>query len=186
MSSHNDKGHVESWIQPFLIHNSNRVEGAFSPPCSVKKGCWYPSNLLKCKVSYHFPFNTQLGTNIPSNILSLQGQRVKQITHNPDLNQAVIHYSRDRRRKVVDPVTGHQGTVNQYVQRKVTDLPLFGCPCVIDLELAQVWISKNERRLEECDFVDKGCRYTKRFCRLVSGLCRHMSIQAVSRHLKVR
>ena len=127
-----------------------------------------------------------MGTNIPSDILSLQGQRVNQIKHNPDSNQIVIHCSRDRRRKVVDPVTGRQGTVNQYVRRKVTDLPLFGCPCVIDIELAQVWISKNERRLEVCDFVDKGCRYTKRFCRLVSGLCRHMSIQAVSRHLGVR
>ncbi|MCK5356722.1 MAG: ISL3 family transposase [Methyloprofundus sp.] len=35
-------------------------------------------------------------------------------------------------------------------------------------------------------FVDKGSRYTKRFCRLVSGLCRHMSIQTVSRHLGIR
>ncbi|MBV1876315.1 MAG: transposase family protein [Pseudomonadales bacterium] len=31
-----------------------------------------------------------------------------------------------------------------------------------------------------------GSRYTKHFCQLVSGLCRHMSIQAVSRHLGVR
>ncbi len=87
---------------------------------------------------------------------------------------------------MIDPATGRQGTVNQYVRRKVTDLPLFGYPCVLDIQLAQVWISKNERRLEECDFVDKGCRYTKRFCQFVSGLCRHMSIQAVSRHLGVR
>ena len=127
-----------------------------------------------------------MSTNIQSDILSFQGQRVNQIKYDPDLNQVVIHCSRDRRRKVVDPVTGRQGTVNQYVRRKVTDLPLFGHPCVIDIELAQVWISKNERRLEQCDFVDKGCRYTKRFCQLVSGLCRHMSIQAVSRHLGVR
>ncbi len=83
-------------------------------------------------------------------------------------------------------MTGRQGTINQYVRRQVTDLPLFGYPCVLDIELAQVWISKNERRLEQCDFVDKGFRYTKRFCQLASGLCRHMSIQAVSRHLNVR
>jgi transposase len=127
-----------------------------------------------------------MGTNIPSDILSLQGQRVNQIKYDPALKQIVIHCNRDRRRKAVDPVTGRQGRVNQYVRRKVTDLPLFGHPCVIDMELAQVWVSKNERRLEQCDFVDKGCRYTKRFCQLVSGLCRHMSIQAVSRHLKVR
>lgn len=127
-----------------------------------------------------------MGTNIPSNILSLQGQRVNRIFFDPDLGKVVIHCSRDRRRKAIDPVTGRQGTVNQYFRRKVTDLPLFGHPCVIDIELAQVWISKNERRLERCEFVDKGCRYTKRFCRLVSGLCRHISIQAVSKHLGVR
>jgi transposase len=45
---------------------------------------------------------------------------------------------------------------------------------------------QNFRRLKHGHFVDKGCRYTKRFCRLVSGLCRHMCIQAVSRHLGVR
>jgi len=127
-----------------------------------------------------------MGINIPSDILSLQGQRVNQIKYDPALNKVVIYCSRDRRTKVIDPVTNKQGTVNRYVRRKVTDLPLFGYPCVIDMELAQVWTSKNERRLEVCDFVDKGCRYTKRFCRLVSGLCRHMSIQAVSRHLGVR
>jgi len=127
-----------------------------------------------------------MSTNIPSSILSLKGQQVNQIKHNQNSNQVVIHCSRDKRRKVIDPLTGRHGTVNQYVRRQVTDLPLFGCRCVLDIELAQVWISKNERRLEKCDFVDKGCRYTKRFCHLVSGLCRHMSIQAVSRHLSVR
>ena len=32
----------------------------------------------------------------------------------------------------------------------------------------------------------KGCRFTRRFCRMISGLCRYMSIQAVSRHLGLR
>jgi len=127
-----------------------------------------------------------MSTNIPRDILSLSGQRVNQIKYDPSLEKVVIHCSRDRRRKAIDPVTGQRGRINQTLRRKVTDLPLFGYPCVIDIELAQVWISKNNRRLEQCDFVDKGCRYTKRFCRLTSGLCRHMSIQAVSRHLNVR
>lgn len=43
-----------------------------------------------------------------------------------------------------------------------------------------------KRRMEACEFVDKGSRYTMRFCRLVSGLCRHMNIQAVARHVNVR
>ena len=127
-----------------------------------------------------------MGTNIPSHILSLQGQRVNQIQVKPDQQKVTIHCSRDRRRKAIDPVTGRRGRINQYLRRQVSDLPLFGYPCVIDIELAQVGISKNERRLEHCGFVDKGCRYTNRFCRLVSELCRHMSIQAVSRHLNVR
>jgi transposase len=40
--------------------------------------------------------------------------------------------------------------------------------------------------MEACELVDKGNRFTRRFCRLVSGLCRHMSIQAVARHLNLR
>jgi len=127
-----------------------------------------------------------MSTNIPTNILSLKGQRVNQIQHDPELGQVVIHCNRDKRLKAIDPITGLQGTINRYIRRKVTDLPLFGFPCVIDMELAQVWLSKNERRIEQCEFVDNGCRYTKRFYRFVSGLCRHMSIQAVSRHLSVR
>ncbi len=39
---------------------------------------------------------------------------------------------------------------------------------------------------EQCDFVDKGCQFTQRYCHLISGLCRHLSIQAVARHLNLR
>jgi transposase len=58
--------------------------------------------------------------------------------------------------------------------------------CTIEIELAQVYINKNERRLELSSFVDKGIHFTNRLCQLVSGMCRHMSIQAVSKHLKIR
>ena len=127
-----------------------------------------------------------MATSIPMNILSLKGQCVNQIEHNKALNKIVIHCHRDKRFKAIDPRTKVTGTINRYVRRSVQDLPLFGLPCILEIELAQVWISKNERRIESCDFVYKGSRYTKRFCQLVSGLCRHMSIQAVSRHLDVR
>ena len=40
--------------------------------------------------------------------------------------------------------------------------------------------------MEACEFVDKGRGFTHRFCRMISGLCRHMSIQAVARHLELR
>ncbi len=65
-------------------------------------------------------------------------------------------------------------------------MPSFGYPCLLEIELAQVFISKHERRMESCEFVDKGCRFTRRFCHMISGLCRHMSIQAVSKHLGLR
>jgi len=61
-----------------------------------------------------------------------------------------------------------------------------GLPCIVDIEFSQVRIKDRVRHIESCEFVDKGSRYTKRFCRLVSGMCRHMSIQAVSSHLNLR
>ncbi len=125
-----------------------------------------------------------MSIDIPKDILGLKGQRVNEIKL--DEQQLVIHCHRDKRRRAVDPVTGKKGTINRYVRRRVRDVPLFGYPCIIDIELAQVFISKNERRMESCEFVDKGYGLTHRFCHMISGLCRHMSIQAVARHLGLR
>ncbi len=127
-----------------------------------------------------------MGIDIQRDILGLKGQRVNQIQRDEQEQQLVIHCSRDRRRNAIDPVTGRKGTVNRYVRRQIRDVPLFGYPCMIERELVPVFISKNERRMERCEFVDKGWRFTRRFCRMISGLCRYMSIQAVSRHLGVR
>ena len=127
-----------------------------------------------------------MGTSIPVNMLSLKGQRVNKIEHDQDRHQVIIHCSRDKRRSPIDPSSGLKGTVNQYIRRQVRDLPFMGLPCLIDIELTQVRINGKVRHIESCEFVDKGSRYTKRFCQLVSGLCRHMSIQAVSRHLSLR
>ena len=127
-----------------------------------------------------------MGTGISASILDLKGQKVNEIKLDEKKQQVLILCSRDRRRKVIDPVTGGKGTVNQYILRQVRDIPLLGYPCMLEIELAQVFISKNARRIETCEFVDKGNRFTQRFCQLVSGLCRHMSIQTVARHLKLR
>ena len=127
-----------------------------------------------------------MSIGISSNILGLVGQRVNEIKLDELTQQVHIVCSRDRRKKAVDPVTGMKGTVNRYVSRDVRDIPFMGYRCMLKIELAQVFVSKNARRMESCEFVDKGSRFTRRFCRLVSGLCRHMSIQAVSRHLKLR
>ncbi len=83
---------------------------------------------------------------------------------------------------MIDPLTKRKGRINRLIRRKVRDAPLFGHPCWIEIELAQVYLSKNERRMEQCLFVDTGYYFTHRFFRLVSGLCRHMSIDAVSKH----
>ena len=118
--------------------------------------------------------------DISTKILGLVGQSVNEIKLDEQTQQVQIICRRDRRKKIVDPLTGKKGSVNRYVRRDVRDIPFMGYPCILKIELAQVFISKNERRIEACEFVDKGSRFTRRFCRLVSGLCRHMSIQAVS------
>ena len=127
-----------------------------------------------------------MGICISTNILGLVGQRVNKIKFDERTHQVQIVCRRDRRKRAVDPVTGVQGTVNRYVSREVRDIPFMGYPCILKIELAQVFVSKNVRRMEACELVDKGNRFTRRFCRLVSGLCRNMSIQAVARHLNLR
>lgn len=127
-----------------------------------------------------------MSLNISSQILSLPGQCVKQVQHNLEQQTLTLSCDRDRRYKPIDPISGERASVNRFVRRTVRDLPLCGFDCYLDIELAQTITREGKRLMEACDFVDNGSRYTLRFCRLVSGLCRHMSIQAVSRHLKLR
>ena len=127
-----------------------------------------------------------MGISIPKGIFGFKGQSVNEIKLNKDTQEINVICRRDRRMKVIDPVTGKKGTVNRYVNRKVRDIAFAGYPCILEIQQAQVFINKNERRIENFDFLDKGRCFTRCFCQLVSGLCRHMSIQAVSRHLKLR
>jgi len=122
---------------------------------------------------------------IPAKILGLNGQCVNEIQEQTD-GSLLISCRRDRRYNAVDPVTGKTGTINRYIRRRVWDIPLLQRPCLIEIEQAQVFIGKNERRIEVLDFVDPYSRHTKRFCQLVSGLCRHISIQTVARHFGLR
>jgi transposase len=127
-----------------------------------------------------------MSLNISSKILSLPGQLVKQAQHDLSQQKLVVSCKRDRRYRTIDPLSGRPATVNRYVTRTIRDVPLCGYDCYLEIELAQVLTSDGKRRMEACEFVDNGNRYTLRLCRLVSGLCRHMTIQAVSRHLKIR
>lgn len=72
--------------------------------------------------------------------------------------------------------------MNTYVSRTIYDLPVSGRCCRIHIELAQVRTTEGERRIEACDFVEKGVRYSKRFCEQINGLCRHMPISVIARH----
>ena len=122
---------------------------------------------------------------ISSTLFQLPGQCIESITLDNE-HTVVIQCRRDKRRKPIDPRTNQSGTINRYVRRRVRDLPISGHPCVIDIELAQVSTPTYERRIEHCEFVENGARYTTRFCKMISGLCRYMSIHAVSKHLDIR
>jgi len=127
-----------------------------------------------------------MGINIPESILCLKGQRVNQIDCNELTNTITISCSRDKRFAFIDPATHSVGTINRYVRRVVHDAPLCGRRVQIEIELAEVLAFDGKRHIEHCDFVERGYYYTKRFCRLVSGMCRHMTISAVARHLGLR
>ena len=127
-----------------------------------------------------------MSINIPAKILNLKGQYVNTIECNSATNTITISCHRDKRYGVIDPITKKPGTVNCYVRRVIHDLPLLSNRVQIAIELVQVQTKDNKRRIESCDFVDKGCYYTKRFCRLISGLCRYMTISAVSKHFNLR
>jgi len=127
-----------------------------------------------------------MSLNISSKILALPGQRVKSAQHDLSEQKITLSCARDRRYRPVDPMTGRNARINRYVRRTVRDLPLCGHDCYIEIELAQVVTADGRRRMEASEFVDNGVRFTQRFCHLVSGLCRHISIQAVALHLGLR
>ena len=127
-----------------------------------------------------------MSVSISSKILGLSGQTVKHIELDEDIQTVTIYCDRDQRRAIKDPISGLPTSVNRYVRRHVRDLPLFGKRCIVELELAQVMTGDKRRRMEVCELVDTGARFTKRYCHMISGLCRHLSIQAVSNHLNIR
>jgi transposase len=127
-----------------------------------------------------------MSINIPSSILNLKGQCVNTIHCNSSTHTITVNCRRDKRYKAIDPTDKRPGTINCYVRRTIHDLPLLSLRMQIEIELAQVLTKDNKRRMESCEFVDKGCYYTKRFCRLISGLCRYMTISAVSKHFDLR
>ena len=126
-----------------------------------------------------------MSTNIPKSILGINGQIFNTIEQQESGTFRIV-CNRDKRTKVLDPISKLKTTVNRYIRRTVKDLPLFGHPCLVEIHLAQVNTHDGYKIIEDSEFVDVGCRHSKRLCRLVSGLCRHMSILSVSKHLGIR
>lgn len=127
-----------------------------------------------------------MSINIPDFILGLKGQCVNVVNCSQSANLITIQCRRNKRYSAKDPISKKPGTVNRYVRRSVHDMPLLNYRVEINIELAEVLTKNNQRLIEYCDFVDKGCYYTKRFCRLISGLCRHMTVSAVAKHFAIR
>ena len=120
-----------------------------------------------------------MGIAIPGSILELRGQVVKGVTWSHDEGTVVIRCSRDRRFKPVDHRRGRLGKVERYLRRVIMDVPLAGKRCLVDIEYAQLYVH-GRVLVEGLPFVSPGQRVTQRMARLVSALCRHMTISAVA------
>lgn len=123
-----------------------------------------------------------MGAVIPVGILWYEGQVIKEVRQDGATGKVTVACRRDRRHCPVDPESGRVGPVNRWLRRTVRDIPLGGHPCDVDIEYAQVFLSPSCVRIEALPFVAPGTRATRRFARPVSGLCRHMPIDAVARH----
>lgn len=127
-----------------------------------------------------------MGINIPAQILGLKGQCVNNIQCNLDNHNIKIICRRDKRYKPKDSSNKKVVTVNRYVRRTINDLPILNNRIQLEIELMQIVTEDKKRCIELCEFVEKGSYYTKRFCRLISGLCRYMTLSAVAKHFDLR
>lgn len=127
-----------------------------------------------------------MSITLPSSIFELNGQVVKEINVSSDASKLQIHCVRDKRYKAKLGTGVEPATTNRYIRRLVNDLPLFGRKCQLSIELAEMRLKDGKRRIEEVSFIDKASYYTKRFCKLISSLCRHLAIQVISKHFQIR
>ena len=125
-------------------------------------------------------------SSLSSTLFSFKGQCVQSFSIEEGTQSVLVRCRRDRRFKVKESRTGESCTVDHYVRRRLHDLPVSGRRCSVEVELAQTRDKEGRRLIEATDYVAKGGRYTARFCKFISGLCRYMSIHAVSQHLGIR
>ena len=127
-----------------------------------------------------------MGATIPAAIMGYQSQVIERVEHDEAGGRVRIFCRRDRRIKPIAAGTDRSGGINRFKRRWVSDLPLAGQACQVEIEYAEVFISPSVVRVEQLPFVDPGMRVTKRYALLISGLCRHMAISAVARHTGLR
>jgi hypothetical protein len=60
-----------------------------------------------------------MSINMPSKVLMLKGQRVKQVQFEEGNKKLIIRCERDKRRAAIDPVTRQKGLINRLVKRQV-------------------------------------------------------------------
>lgn len=122
-----------------------------------------------------------MGAVIPSKILGVTGQCVKSIRLG-DSGEVMVYCERDRRRKPRLEGGQRVATCNRRLRRTVQDLPVWGRKVWLDTEYQQLRTVAGRRVVESFSFVEPGMRFTKRFARFISQLCRHMPIDAVARY----
>jgi transposase len=121
-----------------------------------------------------------MGTAIPAEIFRVRGQVVNSVAmEGPGV--VCVSCRRDARFAAVDAVTGQRGRTNRRLRRRIWDVPMFGHRVALDIEYLEIVVGARDRRVEQLEFVEAGARYTKRLAELVSALCRHLPISAVSR-----
>jgi len=112
-----------------------------------------------------------------SGLLRIDGQvihSVKLDTHSQSID---VFCRRDRRFSVKTPNSPQRSTVNTYLTRIIHDLPISGLQCRVHIELAQTRNTDGVRLIEESEFVEKGVRYSKRFCHQISVIAKHFGLR---------
>lgn len=127
-----------------------------------------------------------MGATIPVGIMGYQGQVIEAVEHDPISGIVRISCRRDRRVTPIAAGIDRRGGVHRLKRRWVSDLPLMGQTCQVEIEYAEVFVSPSVVRVEQLAFVEPAMRVTNRYALLISGLCRHMPISAVARHTGLR
>lgn len=121
-----------------------------------------------------------------SGLLRIDGQVIRSVKLDTHSQSIDVFCRRDRRFSVKTPNSLQRSTVNTYLTRIIHDIPISGLQCRVHIELAQTRNTDGVRLIEESEFVEKGVRYSKRFCHQISGLCRHMPISVIAKHFGLR